>query len=176
MPIVMMEAVLFLGIIAVTHVARPTFSKLCYRRLDKSVMIYTTGVKFLAMASILAAYVVPFFIIPHTIHPLIGWSLYLLGTFALCSIVINAFLFPTLAVITPAIGIFGALLAMAYPWYKDGVYRALSIFAYAFCASPLLLVAYNKIVATLQASLEREVFLPSRLNESPPSPQFNKIY
>lgn len=176
MPMVMMEAVLFLGIIAITRLARPNFSKLCHRRLDKTVMIYTTGLKCLAMASILAAYVAPFFIIPHTIHPLIGWSLYLLSTFALCSITINAFLLPTLAVMTPAIGIFGALLAMAYPWYKDGVCRALSVFAYTFSASPFLLIAYNKIMATLQVSLEREAFLPSRLNESPPSPEFNKIY
>lgn len=176
MPMVMIEAVLYLGIIAVTRLARPNFSKLCYRRTDKSVMAYHAGLKFLAMVTILAAYVIPFFIIPHTIHPLVGWSLYLLGSFALCSIAINAFLLPTLAVATPCLGILGALLVMACPWYKDGVVRALSTFAYAFCASPWLLVSYNKVVAALQVSLEREAFLPSRLSESPPPPGFNKLY
>lgn len=176
MPMVMIAAVLYLGIIAVTRLARPNFSKLCYRRTDKSVMAYHAGLKFLAMVTILAAYVIPFFIIPHTIHPLVGWSLYLLGSFALCSIAINAFLLPTLAVATPCLGILGALLVMACPWYKDGVVRALSTFAYAFCASPLLLVSYNKVVAALQVSLEREAFLPSRLSESPPPPGFNKLY
>jgi len=176
MPMVLIEAVLYLGIIAITRLARPNFSKLCYRRTDKSMMAYHAGLKFLAMASILAAYVIPFFIIPHTIHPFVGWSLYLLGSFALCSIAINAFLLPTLAVATPCLGILGALLVMACPWYKDGVVRALSIFAYAFCASPLLLVSYNKVVAALQVSLEREAFLPSRLSESPPPPGCNKLY
>lgn len=173
---VILEAVLYISIIAITRLARPNFSKLCYRRIDKSAMVYHTGLKFLAMASIIAAYVVPFFIIPHTIHPVVGWSLYLLGSFSLCTIAINAFLLPTLAVVTPCLGIFGVLLVMACPWYKDGVVRALAVFAYAFCASPLLWVSFTKVLGTLQVSLEREAFLPSRLNDSPPPPGFNKIY
>ncbi|KNA21478.1 hypothetical protein SOVF_042790 [Spinacia oleracea] len=176
MPMAILEAILYLGIIVITRLARPNFSKLCYRRFDKSVTAYHAGLKFLAMASIVAAYVVPFIIIPHTIHPIVGWSLYLLGSFSLCSIAINAFLLPMLAVVTPCIGIFGTLLVMAYPWYKDGVVRALFVFAYAFCASPLLWVSFTKVHATLQVSLEREAFLPSRLNESPSPPGFNKLY
>lgn len=177
-PMVLIEAVIYLGIIAITRIARPNFSKLCYRRTDncKSVMAYHAGLKFLAMTCILGAYVIPFFIIPHTIHPLVGWTLYLLGSFALCSIAINAFLLPTLAVATPCLGILGVLLVMACPWYKDGVVRALSVFAYAFCASPLLVLSYNRVVAGLQVSLEREAFLPSRLGESTPPPGFNKLY
>ncbi|XP_021747015.1 putative glucuronosyltransferase PGSIP8 [Chenopodium quinoa] len=176
MPMVILEVILYLGIIALTRLARPNFSKLCYRRFDKSVTVYHASLKFLALASILAAYIVPFLLIPYTIHPMVGWSLYLLGSFSLCSIAINAFLLPTLAVLTPCIGIFGVLLVMACPWYKDGVVRALSVFAYAFCASPLLWVSFTRVLATLQVSLEREAFLPSRLNESPPPPGFNKLY
>ncbi|KAL2901725.1 putative glucuronosyltransferase PGSIP8 [Bienertia sinuspersici] len=176
MPMVMLEVIFYLVIIALTRLARPNFSKLCYRRFDKSVMIYHAGLKFLAMASIIAAYVIPFFIIPHTVHPIVGWSLYLLGSFSLCSIAINAFLLPTLAVLTPCFGIFGVLLVMACPWYKDGVVRALALFAYAFCASPIVWNSFTKVLATLQIFLERESFLPSRLNESPPPPGFNKLY
>ncbi|XP_021768479.1 putative glucuronosyltransferase PGSIP8 [Chenopodium quinoa] len=176
MPMVILEVILYLGIIALTRLARPNFSKLCYRRFDKSVTMYHAGLKFLAMASIIAAYIVPFSLIPYTIHPMVGWSLYLLGSLSLCSIAINAFLLPTLAVLAPCIGIFGVLLVMACPWYKDGIVRALSVFAYAFCASPLLWVSFTRVLATLQVSLEREAFLPSRLNESPSPPGFNKLY
>ncbi|KAI3793234.1 hypothetical protein L1987_35850 [Smallanthus sonchifolius] len=38
------------------------------------------------------------------------------------------------------------LIVMACPWYTDGVVRALSVFAYAFCASPVLWIAMGKIV------------------------------
>lgn len=177
MPIVILEVLVYLGVIAITRLARPNFSKLRYCRFDsKGVIIYNTSLKFLAMVSIIAAYVVPFFVIPHTIHPVIGWSLYLLGSFALCSIAINAFFLPALAVLTPCLGTFGVLVVMAFPWYKDGVVRALAVFAYAFCASPILLVSFSKVMATLQVSLEREAFLPSRLSDSPPPSGFNKLY
>ncbi|XP_074304004.1 putative glucuronosyltransferase PGSIP8 [Silene latifolia] len=176
-PMVLIEIVLYLGIIAITRLARPNVSKLCYRRFDsKSVTAYHVGLKFIALASVIAAYVIPFCIVPHTIHPLVGWALYLLGSFALSSITINTFMLPTLPVITPGLGIFGVLLVMAYPWYKDGVVRALVVFAYAFCASPILWISYSKVMSSLQVSLEREAFLPSRLNESPPPSGFNKIY
>ena len=177
MPMVLLEVLLYLGIITLTRLARPSFSKLCYRRFEpKNVLLYHTSLKFLAITSIIAAYIFPFIIIPHTIHPVIGWSLYLLGSFSFCSIAINAFLLPTLAVLTPCIGTFGVLLVMAFPWYKDGVARALAVFAYAFCASPILWVTYSKVVATLQVSIEREAFLPSRLSDSPPVSGFNKLY
>lgn len=177
MPMVLLEVLLYMGIITLTRLARPSFSKLCYRRFEtKSVVLYHTSLKFLAIISIIAAYIVPFIIIPHTIHPVIGWSLYLLGSFSFCSIAINALLLPTLAVLAPCIGTFGVLLVMAFPWYKDGVARALAVFAYAFCASPILWVSYSKVLATLQISIEREAFLPSRLNDSPPVSGFNKLY
>ncbi|KAK3008439.1 hypothetical protein RJ639_014437 [Escallonia herrerae] len=175
MPLVFIQAVFYLGIVAVTRLARPSLSKLCYRRADKSISFIQTGLKMIAVWSILAAYIFPVFIIPHTVHPLVGWSLYLLGASALSSIAVNAFLLPILPVLIPWLGILGTLLVMACPWYPDGVVRALAVFVYAFCCAPILWVSMVKILSCLQVSLEREAFLP-RLGESTPPAGFNKLY
>lgn len=175
MPFALIQTVFYLAMIAMTRLARPNFSKLCYRRTDKSTSLIQTSLKLVAIWSILAAYTVPFFLIPHTIHPLLGWSLYLLGSFALLSITINAFLLPTLTILVPWFGIIGTLLVMAFPWYQDGVVRALAVFAYAFCCAPLAWTSFVKVMTCLQVSLEREGFLP-RLGESSPAPGFNKLY
>ncbi|GAV88206.1 Glyco_transf_8 domain-containing protein [Cephalotus follicularis] len=175
MPMVLIQSVIYLGIIALTRLARPNFSKLCYRRADKNISMLQTSLKILAMWSIFAAYVVPFFVIPHTVHPLVGWSLYLLGSFALSTIAINAFLLPMLSVLAIWLAIFGVLLVMACPWYRDGVVRALAVFGYAFCCAPFAWVSLVKVRACLQVTLERENFLP-RIGESSPPPGFNKLY
>ncbi|KAH6771791.1 Nucleotide-diphospho-sugar transferases superfamily protein [Perilla frutescens var. frutescens] len=174
-PIVVIQAMFYLGIMAVARLARPNLSKLCYRREDKSVFFIQTGFKLIAIWSILAAYVVPLLFIPYTIHPVIGWSLYFLGALSLCFVAVNAFLLPMLSVLVPWFGFLGALMVMAYPWYSDGVVRALSVFGYAFCSSPFLYVAFVRIMSSLQVSLEREGFLP-RLGESASPSGFSKLY
>lgn len=175
MPMVLIQSIVYLGIIAVTRLARPNISKLCYRQTEKNVSLIQAGLKLVATWSILAAYALPFFIIPCTLYPVFGWGLYLLGSFALCSIAINAFMLPMLQVLIPWIGIFGALLVMACPWYPDGVVRALAVFGYAFCCAPFVWLSLVKVMAGLQASLEREVFFP-KLGESSPPSGFNKLY
>ncbi|KAK6947578.1 hypothetical protein RJ641_001051 [Dillenia turbinata] len=175
MPVVAMLATIYLGILAMTRLARPNISKLCYKRPDKGVSFLQVGLKAVVMWSILASYIVPFFLIPRTVHPLFGWTIYLLGVFSLCSIAINAFLLPMLPVLFPGIGIFGSLLVMAFPWYSDGIIRALAVFGYAFCCAPLLWISLVKLMSSLQVSLEREAFLP-RLVESTQTSEFNKLY
>ncbi|KAG6687512.1 putative glucuronosyltransferase PGSIP8 isoform X2 [Carya illinoinensis] len=174
-PAVLIQFATYLGIIVMTRLARPNFSKLCYRRSENHISLIQAGLKVIAVWSIVASYIVPFFIIPHTLHPLPAWTLYLFGSFALCSIAINAFLLPMVPVLVPWFGIFGSLLVMAFPWYSDGVVRALAIFGYAFCAAPFVWIAIVKVMASLQVSLEREAFFP-RLGESSPPPGFNKLY
>ncbi|XP_061365663.1 putative glucuronosyltransferase PGSIP8 [Gastrolobium bilobum] len=174
MAVILFQSAIFLGIIAMTRLARPSLSKLCYRRSDKSINLVHNSLKLVALWCILAAYTTPFFIIPHTVHPLLGWIMYLLGTFALCSIAINVFLLPMLPVLVPLLGIFGVLMVMAFPWYPDGVVRALSVFVYAFCSAPFLWASMVRIVAGLQLSLEKEAFLP-RLGECLPHSWFNKL-
>ncbi|EPS59690.1 hypothetical protein M569_15114, partial [Genlisea aurea] len=165
MPVVFMQAIFYIGVMAMTRFARPNLSKLCYRRDDKSgsVFFVQTGFKLVAVWYIGAAYVVPFLIIPHTVHPVVGWTLYLLGSFSLASVAVNAFLLPTLPVAAPGILIAGVLVTMAYPWYNDGVVRALSIFGYGFCSAPVLWVACSRILSSLHVCLEREAFMPSSL-------------
>ncbi|PIN03174.1 Glycogenin glucosyltransferase [Handroanthus impetiginosus] len=175
MPIVWIQAIFYLGVMAVARLARPSLSKLCYRREEKSIFFIQTGFKLIAMWSILAAYVVPFFLTPNTIHPVIGWSLYLLGALSFSCIAVNLFLLPMLPVLVPWLGILGALVVMAYPWYSDGVVRALSLFGYAFCFSPFLWVSFVKIMSSLHVSLEREAFLP-RLSETASPSGLNKLY
>ncbi|KAK7842684.1 putative glucuronosyltransferase pgsip8 [Quercus suber] len=175
MPVVIIQSVIYLGILAMTRIARPNFSKLCYRRSDKNIFLIQTGLKIIAVWSILASYVLPFFIIPHTVHPVLGWTLYLFGSFTLCSVAINTFLLPMIAVLILWIGIFGSLLVMAYPWYPDGVVRALAVFGYAFCSAPFLWISIVKIMTSLQVSLEREAFFP-KLGDSVPPSGFNKLY
>ncbi|XP_031248492.1 putative glucuronosyltransferase PGSIP8 isoform X1 [Pistacia vera] len=175
MPMVLIQTVIYLGIITVTRLARPNIPKLCYRRIDRSVSLIQAGLKLVAIWSILAAYIVPFFLVPTTVHTLLGWSLYLIGTFALSSIAINSFFLPMLPVLSPLLLIFGSLLVMAFPWYSNGIVRGLAIFGYAFCSSPIVWVSFVKIMACLQVSLEREAFFP-RLGESTPPPGFNKLY
>ncbi|KAK1306602.1 putative glucuronosyltransferase PGSIP8 [Acorus calamus] len=175
-PVVLIQAVMYLAIMAVTRLARPNLSKLCYNRHpEKSLLFFHTMLKMVAIWSILAAYMVPFFLIPHTVNPLLGWSLYLLGSAALSSIVINVFLLPPLAILTPWLGIIGTLAVMANPWYPDGVVRALAVFAYAFCCAPFLWGSLVKIMASLHVFIEREAFFP-RLGESPQPPEFTKLY
>lgn len=173
-PIVFIQSVMYLAIMAVTRLARPNFSKLCYRRPEKSVSGFHTLLKVTAVWLILAGYVAPFFLVPRTVHPVLGWCLYLLGSSALLSVVINAFLLPVLPVLVPWLGITGSLAVMAFPWYSDGVVRALAIFAYAFCCSPIAWNSLVKVMSCVQTSLEREAFFP-RLGESP-QPEFTKLY
>ncbi|KAK6935179.1 hypothetical protein RJ641_035334 [Dillenia turbinata] len=175
MPVGAMQAIIYLGILAMTRLARPNLSKLCYKRPDKGVSFLQVGLKAMFMWCILASYIVPVFLIPRTVHPLVGWTIYLLGAFSLCSIAINAFLLPMLPVLFPGIGIFGSLLVMAFPWYSDGIIRALAVFGYAFCSAPLLWISLVKVTSSLHVSLEREAFLP-RLVESTETSEFNKLY
>ncbi|KAM1145833.1 hypothetical protein ACFX13_038552 [Malus domestica] len=160
MPVILIQALIYLGIIAMTRLTRPNISKLCYRRSDKSINLIHTILKMIAVWSIVAAYVVPFVLIPHTVHPILGWSLYLLGSFALSFVAITALFLPMVPVLAPWLGIFGVLFVMAFPWYQNGVVRALSVFAYAFCVAPFAWVSLVKVMASIQAAVEREAYFP----------------
>ncbi|XP_030502196.2 putative glucuronosyltransferase PGSIP7 [Cannabis sativa] len=164
---VLLQAGMYVGLIAVTRVSRGNMSKLWYRgvRVDKTNPFIQMGLKLLAVWSIIAAYAVPFFLIPCTIHPLIGWTLYLLASFALSSVSINAFLLPTLPILTPWLAIFGALFVMAFPWYPDGIVRAISVFGYAFLCAPFLWASVVRVRICLTNSFEKDLFF-TRLGES----------
>jgi len=176
LPVMVIQSALYLGVILVTRLARPSVSKLCYnRRAEKSAAFLHAVLKMAALWSIVAAYTVPFFLVPGTVHPILGWSLYLLGCAALCSIVVNAFLLPALPVLTPWLAIFGSLFVMACPWYSDGVVRALTVFGYAAACAPFIWSALTKVLTSLQLLLERDCFF-QRLGESTQTPEFSKLF
>lgn len=175
--VVLVQSAIYLGIIAMTRLAKPSLSKLCYRGVPDSKSLDSTvqnSLKLVALWCIPASYIAPFFIIPHTVHPLLGWTIYLLGVFSLCSLVTNAFVLPTLQVLVPWLGTTGPLMVMAFPWYPDGVVRGLCVFGYAFCCAPFVWESMRKVMDGLQLSLEREAFL-ARLAESSPPSGFNKL-
>ncbi|XP_043717393.1 putative glucuronosyltransferase PGSIP8 [Telopea speciosissima] len=173
-PMILVLSSMYLALMALTRLARPNLAKFCYRKPDKSLSLQT-GVKMAVMLSILAAYTIPFFVIPRTVHPFVGWSTYLFGSLVLVSLVIYSFQLPPLAALTPALGIAGSLFVMAYPWYKDGIVRALAVFFYAFCFAPVLWVSLAKVMASLQLAIEREFTLP-RVGESQQPSGFFKLY
>ncbi|XP_048558807.1 putative glucuronosyltransferase PGSIP8 [Triticum urartu] len=173
-PMALFQALLYIGVIAVNRLARPSLSKLCYnRRMEKSTMFLLTTLRVVAAWSILAAYTIPFFLVPRTVHPLLGWPLYLLGSFSLSLIVINFFLLHPLAVLTTWFGIIGTLFVMACPWYMNGVVRALAVFAYAFFCAPVVWASLVKIMSSLQVLIERDAF---RLGEPNQTAEFTKLY
>ncbi|PKA59582.1 Putative glucuronosyltransferase PGSIP7 [Apostasia shenzhenica] len=174
--VMVIQAVVYLGIVAVTRLARPSLSKLCYhRRPEKTAVFLHSMLKLAAAWSIIAAYTVPFFLIPRTAHPLLGWPLYLLGAAALSSVAINSFLIPALAVLTPWLAILGALMVMACPWYSDGVVRVLVLFGYSVACAPAIWTQLMKVSGSLQTLMEREVFFP-RIGESGEISELNKLY
>lgn len=176
LPAMLIQAVIYLGIIAVTRLARPNLSKLCYNRRPEKGFGFLHSILKVAVAwSLIATYTVPFFLIPRTAHPILGWSLYFLGVAALASIAINSFLLPPLAVLTPWLAILGVLGVMACPWYPDGVVRALAVFGYSFCCAPLLWIQLTRMIGSLQVLLDRESFFP-RLGETSQMSEFNKLY
>ncbi|KAL5728264.1 glycogenin glucosyltransferase [Ranunculus cassubicifolius] len=174
-PVVLIQSVIYLIVIVVTRFTRPNLSKLYYRNQDKGFL--HTGLKMTVMWAILATYIVPVFLIPRTIHPILGWSLYLLGSSALASVVINAFMLPALHVLMPWFGIAGVLVVMANPWYCNGVARALWVFFYAFCAAPVLWGSINKVMMCLNVSLEKEkeTFIPRSGESTQLLPGSNKL-
>ncbi|XP_078448140.1 putative glucuronosyltransferase PGSIP8 [Wolffia australiana] len=170
LPMFLAQAFIYIAIMAAAKVGRPSSGKLCYGlRGEKWALRSVTA------WSIIAAYTAPFFLVPRTVHPVLGWSLYLLGSAALCAVVVGLLGLPAMAVLTPWLGFCGALGVMAVPWYADGVVRALAVLAYAFCCAPVLWAAGVKVMGSLHTLAEREGhFL--WLGESPQLPQSSKLY
>ncbi|KAG8083827.1 hypothetical protein GUJ93_ZPchr0010g9620 [Zizania palustris] len=176
MPVILMEILMYAVIITITRLAKPGMTKLCYnRRSEKQSDMVHGLIKMSTVVAIVAAYAIPFFIIPRTIHPIMGWSMYLFGAFALGVLVSNTFLLPLLAVLTTWIVIVGMLLVMAFPWYHGGVVRVLTIFGYAFCSAPFLWASVVRVMDLLQTMLERDPFFP-RLGEPAPETEFSKLH
>eukprot|EP00249_Psilotum_nudum_P019936 c27485_g2_i2 orf=25-537(-) len=119
-------------------------------------LLYPFIIKVLALLTMVGSFVIPFFIVPRTIHPIMGWVVFLLGS--LCLLVVNIIVLqlPVLFVLTPWIGIIGALLVLSFPFYSNGVVRAIIIGVYAFFVSPFVWWGAKEISASIDVNAERE--------------------
>ncbi|CAN6449564.1 unnamed protein product [Victoria cruziana] len=131
--------------------------------------LHPIAMKCALLLLIAGSYCIPFYMIHRTVHPILGWTLYLAGSSSLMLVVASAFSLPLLPALTPSIGIAGALLVMAYPAYHDGIVRTLSIWAYSFACAPFLWSSIYRLLNQVDA------LIPSKTGELP-LPQFIKVY
>ncbi|GLJ54153.1 hypothetical protein SUGI_1160330 [Cryptomeria japonica] len=133
---------------------KPSSPNLCCLKSALGFSFYSVLLKKLIPFCIAASYLIPFFFVPKTIHPLMGWGLYLLGSMSLLIVIMNTFCIPVLAVITIWIQVLGALLVMAFPLYSNGMVRALSVGVYGFLAAPFLWRSGVKVMRHLDTCFE----------------------
>ncbi|KAG6556025.1 hypothetical protein Mapa_001965 [Marchantia paleacea] len=132
--------------------------------------------KVAAILAIVASFGIPFVIVPTTVHPLMGWGLWLLGSLSLLIVTINIFQLPFLPVFTPWLGFFGVLLVMAYPFYNNGIIRALAIFGYAFLAAPFVWWTFTQVSMTIDLACTREPLMAyANLRSETPQSELMKL-
>lgn len=137
--------------------------KSCFGRrpacAEKKVRCPSWVVKLVVLALVAGSFLVPAFMIPTTVHPFMGWGLFLLGSLSLLTVVINLFQLPVLPVLTPWFGGMGALLVLASPYYSNGILRGLGIGVYAALATPLLWWAAKMVSAAVNVRAHWEPLL-----------------
>lgn len=112
-------------------------------------LCYPWALKLVVLASVAVSFLIPAYLIPTTVHPFMGWGIFLLGSLSLLTVVINLIQLPVLPVLTPWIGGLGALLVLASPFYKNGIMRGVSIGVYTAMATPFLWWAVQKVCAAV---------------------------
>jgi hypothetical protein len=129
------------------------------------------------IAAILGSFILPAVLIPRTVHPLMGWSIELLGAISLLFVIVTIGKLPVLVILTPWFGVVGALLTLAAPIYNSGIVRALGIGFYAFVASPFLWWVCKEIFGITMGPREGQQSKGawSSLRSEPPSSQLTKI-
>lgn len=140
--------------------AEKNSTKSCFGRGACQKLRYPWALKLLVLALVAGSFVVPAFMIPTTVHPFMGWGLFLLGSLSLLTVVINLFQLPVVAVLTPWLGGLGALVVLACPCYSNGIMRGVGIGVYASLASPLLWWAVKQVSANVNVRSHWEPLMP----------------
>lgn len=187
-PVVIAEALFFISTMLLAIIIRmrcapamekPHVLKSCFGRgpcVDHGPLCHPLAMKLLILLVTVGSFILPFFIIPTTVHPFMGWGIFLLGSLSLLIVVIITFQLPVLALLTPWIGGVGALLVLAYPFYKNGIVRALSIAGYTAMATPFLWWAVKEVSAIVDRSSQREPLMAyTSVRTEPPSDTLMKI-
>eukprot|EP00850_Spirogloea_muscicola_P002750 SM000010S04388 [mRNA] locus=s10:1206930:1209714:- [translate_table: standard] len=169
MPAVLSQAVMYMVIMLVSLVAGqkcPLGEKLPLRALVPRCTCISDGwlgvllcpwlVKVLTIGLWLACFMIPFPLIPTTVHPVAGWGLYLLGTLSLLVVLLNLFQLPALPVVTPWMLGVCVLAIMASPFYKHGLHRMAAVGASAFLCSPFLWWTMQRLSGHVDVLVDRE--------------------
>jgi hypothetical protein len=166
-PLLIMEALFFLTTMIITSfirlrymsVEKTSLVRSCFSRkpcADHGPICPPLVMKFLILVGICGSFLLPFFIIPTTVHPFMGWGLYLIESFSLLTVVMSLVQVPVLPVLVPWIGGVGALLVLASPFYRNGISRAFGISIYIGLATPFLWWSLKEISLVVDHSSQRE--------------------
>jgi hypothetical protein len=137
---------------------------------------HPSSLKLLVLIAMAGSFILPFLIIPTTVHPFMGWGVLLLGSGSLLTVIINVFQFPILPIMTPWLLSVGALLVLGSPLYSNGIVRALSIAGYIAFASPFAWCAVKAVIARVDQSAEREPLMAwTAVRTDPPSETLMKL-
>lgn len=143
----------------------PNHSSTCHPVVMKSTVLIV----------ILGSYLIPFFIIPTTVHPFMGWGTFLLGSSCFLIVTINIFQLRPLAVLTPWLAVVGMLIVMVWPYHTSGITRTLVVTAYACLATPLLWWSGKEVTVLVDQSAEREPLMVWTNGRSDPSAELSKL-
>ena len=127
------------------------------------------------MVTLVLSYILPFIIIPTTVHPMLGWGVFLLGSFILLLITINIFKLPIFPVMVPWLEGFGMLLIMFWPHHSSGISRSLIMITYACISSPSLWWCFKKIFFSQDETEIREPLMPWTTLKSDVVPESSKL-
>ncbi|CAM6094387.1 unnamed protein product [Calypogeia fissa] len=186
-PLIAAEALFFIitMIIAIivrhrlSNVEKNSATKSCLGRgpcsTETGSMFHPLLLKAFALIAFATCFLLPFFIVPTTVHPLMGWGLWLLGALSLLIVLINIFQLPVTPVVTVWFGFLGALLVLANPYYMNGVVRALAIGFYAFFMSPVLWWTIKEVNAAIDISSVREPLMAWTNLRSEPQSELMKL-
>ena len=122
--------------------------KSCFGRAEKK-LCHPWAIKLTVLVSAAASFLVPAFMVPTTVHPFMGWGVFLLGSLSFLTVVINLFQLPVLPVLVPWIGGIGALLVLGFPFYNNGIMRGVGIGIYVGIATPFLWWAIKRVNAVV---------------------------
>eukprot|EP00246_Nothoceros_aenigmaticus_P005181 TRINITY_DN17062_c0_g1_i1.p1 TRINITY_DN17062_c0_g1~~TRINITY_DN17062_c0_g1_i1.p1 ORF type:complete len:511 (+),score=43.46 TRINITY_DN17062_c0_g1_i1:549-2081(+) len=143
---------------------------------EQSLSCHPVVLKAILLASMVASFAIPFYVIPTTVHPLMGWGVFLLSSLGF--LVVLLCVFPALAVlpvVTPWLCVVGALVVLAFPYYNDGIMRALAIGVFAFLASPWFWKAVLEVMRTADLVPDREPLMGWTAIRSDPQSELMKL-
>jgi len=131
--------------------------------------------KMVLFGAIIGSYLIPFFIVPTTVHPLMGWGTFLLGSLSLLVVTNSIFQLRLILSVTPWLAGFGMLLVMVWPYHTNGISRSLVMSAYACIASPPIWWAMKGIYFSQDHSLDREPLMAWTTLKAETTPELSKL-